>query len=161
MPDELEKFEAVFGAIAKITSGDESPALGNARCPKCRASDFIEVPELYSEAVGRIEESPESADQIHVGGMSDARIVRRLAPPTRRSPYIVPLLFAVPLGAAAFYLQRRYGGTVGQLAIIGAVVVTIVVLMTTFRKRSDEYYAARQQWRNLFMCRKCGQLVSP
>ena len=72
MAGELEKFEAVFGAISKMT-GDEDPTLGNARCPKCRASDFVQVTDLYTETVGRVEESPESADQIRVGGMTDAQ----------------------------------------------------------------------------------------
>jgi hypothetical protein len=160
MAGELDKFEAMFGAIAKMTSGDESPALGNSRCPKCRASDFIQVTDLYSEAVGRIEESPESADQVRVGGMSDAQIVTKLAPPQRGSAILIPLLVAIPLGAAAFFLWRRYGDTAGQFAAIGVGVVTVGLLMTMFRKRSDDYYAARRQWRALYMCRQCGQLVA-
>src|SRR5215216_3350717 len=134
MAGELDKVEAIFGAIAKITSGDESPALGNARCPKCRASDFIQVTDLYSEAVGRLEESPESADQSRVGGLSDAQIVRKLAPPKRRSALVIPLLVAIPLGAVAFYIYRRYGDTAGQFSAIVAGVATIVVLMTMLRK---------------------------
>ena len=160
MAGELDKVEAIFGAIAKITSDDESPALGNARCPKCRASDFIQVTDLYSEAVGRVEESPESATQVLVGGLSNGQIVRRLAPPKRRSALVIPLLVALPLAAVAFYVYRRYGESPGQFAAIGAGVVTVIVLMTMLRKRSDEYYAARQQWRKLFMCRQCGQLVA-
>src|SRR5437868_4215270 len=98
MAGELDKFEAVFGAIARMT-GDESPALGDARCPKCHASDFVQVPDLYTEAVGRLEESPQSADEIRVGGMSDAQILRKFAPPQRGSALIVPILVAIPLAA--------------------------------------------------------------
>src|SRR5215216_6252444 len=128
MANELDKLEAVFGAIAKITSGDESPALENVRCPKCRAFDFIPVADLYAEAAGRIEESPDAANQIRVGGLSDARIVTMLAPPKRGSALIIPLLVAIPLGAVAFYLYRRYGETAGQFAAVGAGVATFVVL---------------------------------
>ncbi|HEY9227095.1 MAG TPA: hypothetical protein VIP11_10640, partial [Gemmatimonadaceae bacterium] len=136
--DKLSQFEAIFGAISKIASGDEGGALLDARCPKCGASDFVEVVDLYSEAADRVAESPESAGVVHVGGLTDEEIVRRFAPPQRKSALVTPLFIAIPLAAAAFYVYRRFGETPGQFAGMGAGIITVAVLLTSLRKRSDE-----------------------
>jgi hypothetical protein len=160
MADKLDQFEAIFGAISKITTGDVDPEMRDARCPKCNASDFMQVPDLYADAVGRIEDSPEAAEAINAGGLTNAQIVAKFQPPQRRSPLIPVLVVALPLVAAAVYVYQRFGPTPGQSVGLGTFVVTVAVFLTTLRKRGDEYYDARRQWRSLFICRKCGQLVS-
>ena len=52
--DPLTKFEAVLGAISKITSEDDT--LVGARCPSCGASDFVAVSDLYAPANGTVTE---------------------------------------------------------------------------------------------------------
>ena len=160
MPDKIDQFEAVFGAIAKITSGDENPALADARCPKCRASDFVQVADLFYEAAGQIEASPDAADKILVAEMTNERIVKKFAPPERRSPLITPILVAIPLGLIALVVRRLFSPDAGLFTAVGAAVIVLGVLMTSLRKRSDEYYKARRLWQSLYMCRKCGQLVA-
>lgn len=161
MPDdEIQRIEAVFGAISKIAAGEEPESeLRDARCPKCGKSDFAHAPDLYSEAVGRLDEHPDKAGRIRVGGLSDQQIVDKFRPPQRRSAALTVALVAIPLGAVAAYLYVRFGETVGQLAIGVAIVVTVVVMMTTLRRLSDDYYDRRRRWNTLFMCRHCGQLV--
>src|SRR5262249_30705874 len=134
--------------------------LGDARCPKCGKSDFIRVSDLYSEVVVRIEENPASANEVHVGGWKDGRIAARLKPPRRKSAVGRMLLVAIPLGAGAYYVYRRFGDSLGQLAIVVAIVATVIVLLTSLRRLSDEYYHSRRRWNSLFMCRECGQLVA-
>lgn len=158
--DKLRQLEAVMGAISKITSGDVDPELRDARCPKCNASDFMKVADLFSEAVGRIEDAPEAASAIDVAGLTNEQIVAKFRPPQRKSPVTTVLLVAVPLAAVAVYVYQRFGETPGQFAGIGVGVVTVAVFLTTLRKRGDEYYQARRRWRSLFICRKCGQVVS-
>jgi hypothetical protein len=160
MQDKIDQFEAVFGAIARITSGDENPALGDARCPSCRASDFVQVVDVFYEAAGQLEASPAAADKILVAGMTNEHIVRKLAPPERRSPLITPILVAIPLGLIALVVRSRFNPDAGLFTAVGAAVIVVGVLLTSLRKRSDEYYKARTMWRSLYMCRKCGQLVS-
>src|SRR5215468_2428582 len=117
MPDRIDQFEAVFGAIAKLTSGDE-PGLGDARCPKCRASDFAQLADVFYEAAGQIEASPEAADTVLVAGMTNERIVRRFAPPERRSALITPILVAIPLGLIALVVRNRFGTDAGLFTAV-------------------------------------------
>lgn len=159
MDRDLERLEAALGAVAKIT-GDVDADLIDARCPKCNASDFVNVPDLYSDAVGRLEEHPDSGDIVRVGGLTDLQIVGKLRPPRRKSVVGIVVAVAVPLGAGAFYLYRRFGDTPGQFAILVACVVVVMVFLTSIRRLSDQYYRGRRRWRSLFMCRKCGQLVA-
>jgi hypothetical protein len=160
MPNKIDQFEAVFGAIARITSGDEDPALADARCPKCRASDFMQVIDAFYEAVGQIEASPEAAGTVLVAGMTNEQIVKKFAPPQRRSPLITPILVAIPLAIIAVVVRNRFGSDPGLFTAVGGGVIVLGVLLTSLRKSSDQYYAARQIWRKLYLCRKCGQLVA-
>lgn len=157
--DELERFEAILGAVSRSLSDDgNDDRLADARCPKCEASSFIRVSDLYEDAVRRLSEGA-AADVVREGGRTDSQIVARLAPPERRSARVIVAAVAVPLGAVSFYLYRRFGDTIGQASIVITLVVTAIVLLTTLRRLSDEYYARRQEWNTLFMCRRCGQLV--
>lgn len=157
--DELERFEAILGAVSRSLSDDgNDDRLADARCPKCEASSFIRVSDLYEDAVCRLSEGA-AADVVREGGRTDSQIVARLAPPERRSARVIVAAVAVPLGAVSFYLYRRFGDTIGQASIVITLVVTAIVLLTTLRRLSDEYYARRHEWNTLFMCRRCGQLV--
>ena len=159
--DGLERIEAVFGAISKIAAGDEdSQPLLDARCPKCEASSFIQLADAYSDAVGRIEAHPDQAGTVHVGGLTDLQIVEKFKPPRRKSAGPRVVAVALPLGGGAFFVYKRFGDSLGQLAIVIASVVTVIVLLTSMRRLSDEYYHARKRWNGLYMCRKCGQLVA-
>jgi len=160
MSNKIDQFEAVFGAIAKIASGDEDPALADARCPKCRASDFVQVVDLFYEAAGQIEASPDAAGTVLVAGMTNEQIVKKFAPPARRSPLITPILVAIPFALIALWVRSRFGSDPGLFTAVGGGVVVLGVLLTSLRKSSDQYYAERQLWRKLYMCRKCGQLVA-
>ncbi|HEV8496065.1 MAG TPA: hypothetical protein VGQ56_04340 [Gemmatimonadaceae bacterium] len=157
--DELERFEAVMGALSKSLSGDEDQGLTGARCPKCDGSSFVRVSELYDDATRRLGEQPDAEDVVREGGRTDRQIVARLAPPQRRSALRTVIAVAVPLSVAAFYVYRRFEGTIGQAAIVATLIVTLIVFLTTVRRLSDDYYARRDEWRRLFMCRRCGQLV--
>ena len=159
--DKLDQFEAIFGAIAKITSGDPDSGLDDARCPKCHSADFAEVVDLFSEAAGRVDESPDAADQVLVAGLTNGEIISRFAPPQRKSAVVIPLLVATPLAAISYYIFTRFGENAGIFAALGTGVITVGMLLTYLRKRSDEFYAARRVWRNLYLCKKCGQLVAP
>lgn len=157
--DELERFEAILGAVSRSLSDEgNDDRLADARCPKCEASSFIRVSDLYEDAVRRLSEGA-AADVVREGGRTDSQIVARLAPPERRSARVIVAAVAVPLGAVSFYLYRRFGDTIGQASIVITLVVTAIVLLTTLRRLSDEYYARRHEWNTLFMCRRCGQLV--
>jgi hypothetical protein len=157
---DLERFEAALNAVAKITS-EGDPDLIGARCPKCNASDFARISDLFADAVGRIEDDPDSAGVVRVGGMTDAQIVAKFRPPARKSVAGVVLGVAIPLAAVAYYVHHRFSDTIGQTAIVVAIVAVVIVLMTSLRRFSDQYYDARRRWRHLFMCRNCGQLVAP
>lgn len=159
--DKLRQVEAILGAVSKITSDEVDGELLDARCPRCNWSGFAQVTDLYSDALGRIEEDPAQADVMRDGGMTNAQMVEEFKPPVRKSPTLRVLATAILLGAPAYYVYQRFGETPGQFAFIGAGVATVVVLMTSLRKFSDAYYDARRQWRHLYMCRKCGQLVEP
>jgi len=156
--DELRWIEAALGAVSKLNADEAVDDLRDARCPKCRESDFVAVSDLFSESVARLADNPDSA--LTVGGMTDRQIAAKFRPPRRTSAIGTTLLVAIPLGAAAYYGYRRLGGDVGQIGIAAAIVVTVVVFITRVRKYSDEYYHRRQRWNSLYMCRRCGQLVA-
>jgi hypothetical protein len=158
--DELERFQGMLGALSSGLSGREDDGLTGARCPKCEASSFIKVSELYDNAVRRLSEDSDAAAVVREGGRTDSQIVEGLGPPERRSARVVVFAVAVPLGGVAFYLYRRFGGTIGQAGIAGALIITLIVFLTTLRRLSDDYYARRNRWNKLFMCRRCGQLVA-
>ncbi len=162
MPDGFREFEAVLGALSKMTSDEtRSEDLLDARCPKCESSNFIKVTDLYDEASNRAEESPESIDERRDGGMTDAQVIARFAPPQRRSPTLRIVIAALVLGAIVYAAYRAFGDVVAQLAGAGAAVILVGVALTTMRKFSDDFYNRRSRWRKLYMCRKCGQLVAP
>jgi hypothetical protein len=154
--DDSKWLEGVLGAA----SGEEPPPdMSDARCPKCRAQEFAKVSELYTESIIRIEEG-EPSDVKRVGGLTDAQIVRELAPPTRGSAVIATVIVAVPLGAAAYYIYRKYGDNLGQIAAVAAIVITVAVFLTRVRAYSDKHYHARTRWNRMYMCRNCGQRVA-
>lgn len=156
---DLERFEAALNAVAKITS-DGDPDLIGARCPKCDASDFAPVADLFVDAVGRIEENPAAAREVNTGGMTNEQLVAKFRPPRRKSVVSIVLAVAIPLAAATYYVFTRFGSTLGQTTGVVSGVVVVIVLMTSLRRLSDEYYHARKRYRGLHMCRKCGQLVA-
>ena len=156
MADEEKWLEGVLGAA----SGEQPPPdMTDARCPKCNAQDFAKISDLYTESVIRIE-SGESSNAKVAGGLTDAQIVGEFAPPTRGSAVVATLLVAVPLGAAAFYVYRRFGDNNGQIAIAAASVLTFATFLTRVRAYSDKHYHARTRWNRTYMCRNCGQRVA-
>jgi Zn ribbon nucleic-acid-binding protein len=158
MPDELQRFEAALGAIAKITSEDVE--LIDAICPKCNASDFIQVSDLYFDALLQIEEQPETANEPRAGTVTNEQVVATFKPPKRGSALVATFLTAIPLGVASYFIYRRFGNAIGQLAIILTIIIVVMVLLTSLRRLSDRYYSDRKRWRSLFICRRCGQLVA-
>lgn len=158
--DEIQRIEAVFGALSKIAAGEEPDTeLHDARCPRCGRSEFAHAADIYAEAVAHLTEEPD-ADVARVGGLTDRQLVARLRPPQRKSAALKVLAVAIPLGAAAAFAYLRLGEVIGQVAIGVAIVITVVVLMTTLRRVSDDYYDRKSRWNRLFICRNCGQLVS-
>jgi transcription elongation factor Elf1 len=162
--DELGRFEAVMGALSKSLSGEPDEQLTGVRCPKCEASTFVRVSELFEDAARRLRDATSEEGDVETvvreGGWPDSEVVERLGPPQRRSALRTVIVVAAPLSVAAFYVYRRFGGTIGQAAIAATLVVTLIVFLTTARRLSDDYYARRNRWNRLFMCRRCGQLVS-
>lgn len=156
--DRLEWIQAAVNAVSKVDA--DTHDLVGARCPKCNWTAFVSVQDLYSESLGRLEDGAQSPDE-RAGGMTDAQIVARLAPPGRKSALRVALVVAIPLGAVAYYIFRRFGQNVGEPAFVVAFLVTLTVFMTWMRRYSDQYYDRRKRWRSLYMCRRCGQLVAP
>jgi DNA-directed RNA polymerase subunit RPC12/RpoP len=156
--DGPERFEAMLNAISKITSGDEG--LIGARCPKCGASSFVKVSDLFDDARGRLEEQGSASSDVREGGLTDLQIVETFRPPQRRSAIGRVIAVAVPLFVVAFYLYRRFGATVGQISTATALIATMIVLMTSLRRLSDEYYDRRHRWNSLYMCRRCGEVVA-
>src|SRR6266513_2363598 len=110
--DELGRFEAVMGALSKGLSGNDDEGLTGARCPKCQASSFVRVSELYDDAVRRLSEQADVADAVREGGRTDSQVVERLGPPRRRSALRTVIAVAVPLAIADFYLYTRFGATI-------------------------------------------------
>jgi hypothetical protein len=157
--DELGNFERVLGAFANIMPDREEPVLTGVRCPKCDATNFAHAEGVYDAAASRLANGRSDPAAKPVGGLADEEIVRRLAPPRRRSPIAGALIVAALLGGGAFYVNQRFGKDAGFLAAIAAVVLTIVFLLTRARALSDGYYAERARYKKLFICRNCGQLV--
>jgi DNA-directed RNA polymerase subunit RPC12/RpoP len=155
--DGLEGFEAMVGAFSNL--GKEEAGLGDARCPKCGARDFVSAPDLYSEAVRRVDESGDSSAAAGPAGMTDAQILGRFSPPRRRTATARAAIVAVPLAAGSFFIYQRFGAVPGQFAIIVTIVLTVITYMTTARRLSDEYYDRRTAWNRLYICRQCGQAV--
>ena len=149
--DESAFFEKMLGGA------NEHADMRDARCPKCNASDFVNMPDLYVEALGRAEEGVPAV--THAGGVTDAQILRKFGPPRRRSALGVAAIVAIPLFAIAGYVFYRFGSVAGQTATVAAAVITIIVLMTYLRRFSDAHFLARQRWNRLYMCRQCGQIV--
>jgi hypothetical protein len=158
--EELRWIEAALGAVSKLNADESHDGLYGVRCPKCEASDFVSVSDLYAESVGRLEENPSAAGIVRDGGMTDIQIVEKFSPPRRKSAAGVTIAVALPLAAVAAYLYRRVGENVGQIALAVAIVVTAIVLMSSLRRLSDQYYHRRRRWNSLFLCRRCGQLVA-
>jgi hypothetical protein len=159
--DKLRQFEAILGAVSKITSDEVDGELVGARCPRCDASSFAQAMDLYAAARERIEEDPTQEDVKVEGGMTNGQMVRKFAPPQRKSPMLRVILTAIVFGVPAFYINRRFGETPGQFAYIATAIASVISLLTGMRRYSGEYYDARKRWRHLYMCRKCGQLVAP
>jgi hypothetical protein len=154
--DDSKWLEGVLGAA----SGEAPPPdMTDARCPKCGAQEFAKISELYPESLYRIEDG-EASDDKRVGGMTDAQIVREFAPPTRGSAVMATAFVAVPLGAAAFYIYKKYGDNLGQIAAVATIVIVFAVFLTRMRAYSDKYYHARTRWNRMYMCRNCGQRVA-
>jgi hypothetical protein len=156
--DRLEWIQAAMHAVSKIDADNDD--LVGVRCPKCNWSGFANVQDLYSDSLARIEEGLGSNDE-RAGGMTDAQIVAQLRPPTRKSAIRVGILVAVPLSALSYYILRRFGTNVGELSFVASFLITLTAFMTWMRRYSDQYYDRRKQWRSLYMCRRCGQLVAP
>lgn len=161
--DEIQRIEAVFGALSRIAAGEGDEVDGglhDARCPKCGKSDFARASDLYSEAAARLQEEPAQADDARIAGLSDRQLAARLSPPQRKSIALRIALVALPLGGLATFAYLRMGELIGQLAIGVAIVATVIVLMTSLRRASDDYFDRRARWNRLYICRNCGQLVS-
>lgn len=157
MADEEKWLEGVLGAA----SGEEPPPdMTDARCPKCKAQDFAKVSDLYTDSVIRLEDPTERRGVKRAGGLTDEQIVREFGPPTRGSAVASTLIVAVPLTAIVFYVYRRFGDNLGQIAIVAAIVITFGVFMSRMRAYSDKYYHARTKWNRMYMCRNCGQRVA-
>src|SRR4051812_32290293 len=87
---------------------DAPPDMRDARCPKCGASDFAPISDLYSESAYRLEDGTEPADVARASGMTDTQIARKFAPPRRKSAVGPMLVVALPLAAAAYYVYHRF-----------------------------------------------------
>jgi hypothetical protein len=157
-PDGFEGLEAMLGAIANLREKDTG--LTDARCPKCDASDFAKVSDLYYDTLRRAEDTGLSDTTPGQAGLRDEQIVAKFPPPRRRSAIGRGIAVAVPLGIATYLLYRRFGSLPGQLALVASIIITLITFMTRVRRLSDDYYDQRRTWDHLYMCRKCGQLVS-
>jgi hypothetical protein len=161
MEDQLKWFEAALGAVSKINTTDGFGTLEDARCPKCESSDFAKVSDVFAESVGRLEEQGgNDTRDVRVGGLTDTQIVGKLGPPRRTSALGVGFGVGVVLAGISFFIYKRFGELPGEISFAASLVVTAVVLLTTLRSFSDKYYHKRQAWNRLFMCRRCGQLVT-
>jgi hypothetical protein len=160
MANELQWIEAAMGAVSKIGGEVEDDELIGARCPKCESSSFAKISDLFIDAVGRIEDNPDDARVVNTGGMTNLEIVRRFPPPRKKRPTLLIILLLVPLGAADYYVYRRFGDLPAQGAMMATLIILAIVFMTSLRRYSDKHYYQRRRRNSLFMCRKCGQLVS-
>jgi hypothetical protein len=152
MADELQWIEAAMGAVSKISGEVEEDELIGARCPKCEATSFAKISDLFIDAVGRIEENPDDAKVVNTGGMTNIEIVQRFPPPRKKSPTLLIIALVIPLGAL--------GELPAQGAGMASVILLSIVVMTSLRRYSDKHYYQRRRRNSLFMCRSCGQLVS-
>src|SRR5262249_12492853 len=131
--DGLEWIEAAMHAVSKIDADTDD--LVGVRCPKCNWSGFVNVQDLYSESLGRLEDGAGSAEE-RAGGMTDAQIVGRLRPPARKSALRVAIPTAIPLAVAGYFVYRRFGENVGEAAFVAGFLVTLTVFMTWLRRYS-------------------------
>ena len=152
--------EAALGAVSKIGGEVEDDELIGARCPQCESASFAKISDLYIDAVGRIEENADDANVVNTGGVTNLEIVRRFPPPRKKSPAVLLILLLVPFGAADYYVYKRFGDLPAQVAGMAALIILAIVFMTSLRRYSDKHYYQRRKRNSLFMCRKCGQLVS-
>lgn len=157
--DRLEWLHAAVNAVSKLDS-DVPHELRDARCPKCNASAFVNAADLYYESAGRLEDDPNTPNEVRAGGMTDRQIVARLRPPRRKSALWPAVLVALPLATGAFFVYRRFGQGIGEFAFVADFLVTLTVFMTWLRRYSDQYYDRRKRWRSLHVCSRCGQLVA-
>ncbi|HEX4682088.1 MAG TPA: hypothetical protein VH277_05230 [Gemmatimonadaceae bacterium] len=156
--DGFEGLEAMLGAIANLREKDTG--LTDARCPKCDASDFAKASELYYDTIRRAENTGLSDSTPGQAGLTDEQIIGKFQPPRRRSAVGRGIAVAVPLGVVTYLVYRRFGSLPGQLTLVASIIITLIAFMTRVRRLSDDYYDQRHTWDHLYMCRKCGQLVS-
>jgi len=156
-PDGLDGFEAMIGAFANL--GEREPGLGDARCPKCDARDFVKVEELFDAAVRRSEIEGSVSTTPGIGGLSDEQVIVKFRPPRRKGATVRTIVITIPVAIAAFFVYRRFGEVAGEFAIAATLVTALMVFLTTTRRFSDQYYERRATWNKLFMCRRCGQVV--
>src|SRR5437764_8142347 len=123
----LENLGAVVG------EGADEADMRDARCPKCNASEFMKVSDLFAESVARLEDKSAPAGELREGGLTDAQILKKFEPPRRHSAVGMMLAVAVPLAAISFYLYRRFGDNLGQISVAVTLVVSAVVLLTKMR----------------------------
>src|SRR3954471_21693074 len=143
-PDGFEGLEAMLGAIANLREKDTG--LTDARCPKCDASDFASVSELYYDTVRRAEKTGLSDKTPGQAGLDDEQIIRKFSPPRRRSAVGRGIAVALPLGATTYLVYRRFGSLPGQIALVGSIIVILIAFMTRVRRLSDDYYDQRHTW---------------
>lgn len=155
--DGLAWFENVLGAAS---NSDQAADMSDARCPKCNASDFVKIADVYVESLGRLEEGAEPSDAERIAGLTDAQILQKFGPPRQKSALVVALMVGVPLAGIAYYVYHRFGDIAGQSSFVVVGVLTLVVLMTKARSFSDKHYYARRRWNRMFICRQCGQVVA-
>src|SRR5678816_2781316 len=99
--EELRWIEAALGAVSKLNADETQPDLEGARCPKCEASDFAKVTDLYSDSVRRLEDGGAS-DAARDGGMTDMQIVEKFRPPRRKSAIGLTATVAAVVGGGAY-----------------------------------------------------------
>src|SRR5579885_3502660 len=96
--DGLEGFEAMIGAFANL--GERETGLGDARCPKCDARDFVKVEDLFDATVRRSEIAGEVSSAPGIAGLSDEQILVKFRPPRRRSAVARTIVVTVIVGVA-------------------------------------------------------------
>lgn len=156
-PDGLDGFEAMIGAFANL--GEREPGLGDARCPKCDARDFVKVEELFDAAVRRSEIEGSVSTTPGIGGLSDEQVIVKFRPPRRRGAKMRTVAITIPIAIAAYFVYRRFGEVAGEFALMATAVIAIMTFLTTTRRLSDQYYERRAAWLKLYLCQRCGQVV--
>jgi len=147
----------MLGAFANL--GEKEAGLGDARCPKCDARDFVKVEDLFDTVVRRSEIAGSVSATPGIAGLSDEQILVKFRPPRRRSAVARTILVLAIVGVGAYFVYRRFGEVAGEFAIAATLVIAFMVFLTTTRKLSDQYYERRATWRKLYMCQQCGQVV--